>query len=297
MSAPLRALTAGRRFAAFLPRRLPVLHAALPPQLPLLGRVGACGFASVGGGGAPAPEEARPDYYAALGVARTATLEELKVAFRDAAKRYHPDVAAARARARAAAAAAGGGAGGVSAAADSAAAVEDDVAMFKFVNEAYSVLSDAGLRREYDSLRFSRASLLRRRNEGWGASDAEVPSAREAAVAGSGGYTAWTSADRGGSVGGEAEGAAGRAPGEERAPGEAGASGEEVFRASMSRVASRYEQNMKARASMARVNRVKVGVRGRECARTSRVEVALCAMHAPALLRRLTTLSTHAQAG
>ena len=33
------------------------------------------------------------DYYATLGVPRTATDEELKKAFRNLARRYHPDVA------------------------------------------------------------------------------------------------------------------------------------------------------------------------------------------------------------
>jgi len=66
-----------------------------------------------------------PDYYATLGVDRTATPEDIKKAFRIKARQYHPDVS------------------------------NDPEAeeRFKKVNEANSVLSDDRKRREYDQLR------------------------------------------------------------------------------------------------------------------------------------------------
>ena len=65
------------------------------------------------------------DYYETMGVARTATAEEIKRAFRKLARIHHPDVA------------------------------KDKVAgeaKFKEVNEAYEVLSDPEKRRQYDEL-------------------------------------------------------------------------------------------------------------------------------------------------
>lgn len=63
------------------------------------------------------------DLYAVLGVSKTATADEIKKAYRDAAFRYHPDR--------------NGG---------DAAAEEK----FKQVNAAYAVLGDAAKRKEYD---------------------------------------------------------------------------------------------------------------------------------------------------
>jgi curved DNA-binding protein len=63
------------------------------------------------------------DYYAILGVSKTATSEELKQAFRKSARKYHPDVNPNNKQAE---------------------------AKFKEVNEAYEVLSDPDKRKKYD---------------------------------------------------------------------------------------------------------------------------------------------------
>lgn len=65
------------------------------------------------------------DYYLSLGVARTASDEEIKKAFRKLARQYHPDVAK-----------------------DKKGAEEK----FKEINEAYEVLSDPEKRKKYDTL-------------------------------------------------------------------------------------------------------------------------------------------------
>ena len=65
------------------------------------------------------------DYYETLGVARTASPEEIKQAFRKLARRYHPDVAKNKVAGE---------------------------AKFKEINEAYEVLSDPEKRRRYDEL-------------------------------------------------------------------------------------------------------------------------------------------------
>ena len=65
------------------------------------------------------------DYYETLGVAKTATADEIKSAFRKLARKHHPDVAK-----------------------DKKAAEEK----FKQINEAYEVLSDVDKRRKYDEL-------------------------------------------------------------------------------------------------------------------------------------------------
>src|SRR5258705_13238378 len=63
------------------------------------------------------------DYYAVLGISRTASDEEIKKAFRKLARQHHPDVAK-----------------------DKKAAEEK----FKEINEAYEVLSDPEKRKKYD---------------------------------------------------------------------------------------------------------------------------------------------------
>ena len=65
------------------------------------------------------------DYYATLGIARDASEDQIKKAFRQMARKYHPDVAS-----------------------DKKAAEEK----FKEINEAYEVLSDPEKRKKYDRL-------------------------------------------------------------------------------------------------------------------------------------------------
>lgn len=65
------------------------------------------------------------DYYKTLGVARGASAEEIKKAFRKLARKYHPDVNPGDKRAE---------------------------AKFKEINEAYEVLSDPDKRHKYDTL-------------------------------------------------------------------------------------------------------------------------------------------------
>ena len=65
------------------------------------------------------------DYYEILGVARTATPEEIRSAFRKKAREYHPDVAKDKVK---------------------------GAEKFKEVNEAYEVLSDPAKRAKYDQM-------------------------------------------------------------------------------------------------------------------------------------------------
>src|SRR5271163_2118769 len=65
------------------------------------------------------------DYYDILGVARTASADEIKKAFRKLARIHHPDVAKDKAKGE---------------------------IKFKEINEAYEVLSDPEKRQKYDQL-------------------------------------------------------------------------------------------------------------------------------------------------
>ncbi len=66
-----------------------------------------------------------PDHYAALGVKRDASQEEIKRAYRKLARKYHPDIASGA----------------------------DAEARFKELGEAYEVLKDPEKRAQYDQLR------------------------------------------------------------------------------------------------------------------------------------------------
>src|SRR3954462_9705798 len=65
------------------------------------------------------------DYYATLGVAKSASQDDIRKAFRKLARQYHPDVAKDKKTAE---------------------------NKFKEINEAYEVLSDAEKRQRYDTL-------------------------------------------------------------------------------------------------------------------------------------------------
>ena len=155
--------------------------------------------------------ESQPDYYALLGLERGASPEEVKASFRALAKKHHPDVLAA-----------------------SGAVSEESMDFFKLLNEAHGVLSDAALRRDYDSAKFSRAALLQRRSSGGGGG---------------------ASAQRGDGMFSMRHAGAGMAADEA-----AGMLPEEAFQRALAKAHERVRDSARFRASLARVNRPKIEV-------------------------------------
>ena len=80
------------------------------------------------------------DYYATLGVAKTATEKEIKQAYRKLARKFHPDVNPGDKTAE---------------------------SRFKAINEAYEVLGDAGKRRKYDELGANWRQYEQAQQQGW----------------------------------------------------------------------------------------------------------------------------------
>jgi hypothetical protein len=192
------------------------------------------GLATAGGARAAPPPA--PDYYAALGLRRDASPDDVKAAFRELAKRHHPDALA--------------GAGGAA-----------DLALFKLINEAYSVLGNAARRREYDANTGvagaagagARAPIsLRARNEGlYGGVEVARPATPYAA-------------GRGWQPGLRSSSAATAAPASPPVEGEEAAfstaDNVEAFRASMARAAERQRDSSRYRASLSRLARARVSV-------------------------------------
>ena len=80
---------------------------------------------------------AGPDFYKILGVIRTASADEIKLAHRELVKKYHPDLfvsSTQKARAN---------------------------QKLQEINEAYATLSNAERRRQYDSRSFQRETVVK----------------------------------------------------------------------------------------------------------------------------------------
>lgn len=183
------------------------------------------------------PAKSMPDYYKILGVAREASDDEIKKAFRELAKKHHPDVLAAK----------------IASNVKNASMSETDVTgkplqpspeslaaahldFFKLLNEAYSVLSDPLLKKNYDSEKFSRTALLKMRNEGFRGGAGEA-----------GGVVQF----RRSATGLTAEELARMTP-------------DEIFQKGMARAHEKAKDSARFRATMARANRSKIEVHDQE---------------------------------
>jgi curved DNA-binding protein CbpA len=173
--------------------------------------------------------KALPDYYKVLGLTREATDEEIKKAFRDLAKKHHPDVLAAKLASSKSVDLQQTDVTGKSLQPSPEATAAAHLDYFKLLNEAYSVLSDPLMKKTYDSEKFSRQALLKMRNEGY---------------RGEGGVVQF----RRSTTGLTAEELAHMTP-------------DEVFQKGMARAHERAKDNARFRATMARANRAKVGLK------------------------------------
>jgi curved DNA-binding protein len=100
------------------------------------------------------------DYYATLGVAKTATHDEIRKAFRKLARQHHPDVAKDKKSAE---------------------------AKFKEINEAYEVLGDPAKRQKYDTLGADwERGAQRQPPPGWGARGGGMQGGEEFSFGGTG---------------------------------------------------------------------------------------------------------------
>ncbi|CAI2718078.1 J domain-containing protein [Nitrospina watsonii] len=85
------------------------------------------------------PVSQSKDYYKVLGVAKTAKMQEIKKAYRDLAKKHHPDI-------------------------NSGSAKSEE--SFKLISEAYTTLKDAKKRKQYDQMQADYARTPRGRGGG-----------------------------------------------------------------------------------------------------------------------------------
>lgn len=186
----------------------------------------------------PTPDaKSLPDYYKVLGVTKDANDDEVKKAFRELAKKHHPDVLAAKMAGPKSVDLQQTDVTGKSLQPSPESIAAAHLDYFKLLNEAYSVLSDPILRKNYDSEKFSRTALLKMRNEGYrramGDAGAEVVQFRRS------------------STGLTAEELAQMTP-------------DEVFQKGMARAHERAKDSQRFRATMARANRMRIEVHDQE---------------------------------